>query len=164
MLSKTLVFLQRIKMPAWRWQLLTEHTPDTSMFTSVSWTKGWIPVVSKEKKRVLFPAQSEHTFYRLGQPSHWLSGLEKTHSCFSWVNNPRYKLKKKINKYVSLLSRGVNNTFLVYSGTFWTLQNQHKKPQPHLYSSMFYLGPHPPRNRRPVLTIYIDDTKTKANG
>lgn len=34
-----------------------------------------------------------------------------------------------------LLSSRVNKTFLVYSGTFCTLQNHHKKPQPHLDTS-----------------------------
>lgn len=42
--------------------------------------------------------------------------------------------KKTIHTH-SLLSSRVNKTFLVYSGTFCTLQNHHKKPQPHLDTS-----------------------------
>lgn len=70
---------------------------------------------------------------------------EKTHTllCFSSVNHPRHEWKTE-RYYTSLLSRRVNNTCVVYSGTFCTLQNQHNKPWLHVYTSVFYLGPHAP--------------------
>lgn len=60
----------------------------------------------------------------------------KTHTLLPLLGEPsQIQVGKQIKISIFLLSRGVNNTLLVYSGSFCTLQNQHKKPQPHLYPS-----------------------------
>lgn len=65
-------------------------------------------------------------------------GEKDTHSSVSLGWASQIQARKQIF-FKNLLSRGVSNTFLVYSGTFCSLQDQHKKPQPHLYTPLCYI-------------------------
>lgn len=112
------------------------------------------PGVSKRKQVPAPCPVCKQRLCGLGRPSHWLTvawGGKDTHApLFLSGETSQLQARKQIlNTYVykyththkktihthSLLSSRVNKTFLVYSGTFCTLQNHHKKPQPHLDTS-----------------------------
>lgn len=120
-----------------------------------------VPSAKGGKKKPPLPAQSANRLCGLGGPALAQCSLRgKTHAALLLgVNQVRHRPEaefkytkavvniyniiyiisflffKSIYMYIFPLSSRVNNIFLVYSGTFHSLQDQHEKPQPHLYTS-----------------------------
>lgn len=127
LLSKMPDFLQRITVPAGIWLLLTEPTQHLSLFT-VSHGQRCSWDVREKKGPVSCPVGTHalQAGLTLSPTLCGLGGKRHTYSSVSLGEPSQTQVENRY--YIALLSRRANNTFLVYSGSLCTLQNQHKKP------------------------------------